>query len=245
MNIPPGATLELLITTHSKQLCSVSAVEKPSAAPVMDTHFKFSCSELVYLAKTYSGVAYNGECTIDLSDVNCRQIRNLQQSSSAYTVIVSPSTYKVALALQDSRQTTGQYSSSEFTGADEAEKLLESFNIQYDGMSKPGGVDADPIYDKTTGKDFTASRYIETQLANGLLTSDCGGESLRDYQLRGAYHMIDWERAGDSAATSLTVNAAFSSAPTNSIMLVFDHSMSNLTLNYQYDRLVDVQVENR
>jgi hypothetical protein len=130
----------------------------------------------------------------------------------------------------DSRKSSSRFkvgdqvsSTGVITLADPELKLNRLF-LQYAGKSFPQP-DADPSFKTTSAEDYTTQRYVETQINSGAYFSEGGGESITEWQKRGAIHYFSTPKDGEDRSTRLTVNHMFSSNFANQArLLVFDHS---------------------
>jgi hypothetical protein len=220
---------------------------------VNDNQFDFSVESLILYAKIYEGKSYdNGSAVLDLTNVSCHvETGGGKADFSQKTFDVSPSTHMLTVAFQDTRLTDSTHSAAEFKVGTPAggavspsygdELELNRLFIAYDGQNHPQP-DASPKFDTTV--DHTVQRYLETQTAIGAYDSESGGETLQQWQDRGAYYAFKWDRDGRSAATRAVVHTGFTTdISANCRMLMFDHSYANCKLDFVNGRCVNVRVE--
>jgi hypothetical protein len=253
-NIPPGCDIELVLNPFGGSQYKNNAIHSlVGVAPkvgVNDNQFDFSVESLILYAKIYEGKSYdNGSAVLDLTNVSCHvESDGGKKAFGTKTFDVSPSTNMLTVAFQDTRLTDSTHSAAEFTVGDSTavspgyhnELELNRLFIAYDGQNHPQP-DAAPEFDTT--KDHTVQRYLETQTAIGAYDSESGGETLQQWQDRGAYYAFKFDRDGRSAATRAVVHTGFANAVANCRMLMFDHSYANCRLDFVNGRCVNVRVE--
>ena len=215
----PQGTYRLLLTPHPDPTYKIRAIESLSTkVPGVAGDFEFNVQSMnFYYAFMRSDVVMdNTQYVMDL-DETIPHAKPLQSTGSQdITFEVSPSTYALTVALQDSRVgSTSQFPASKFRINNGDELRLSSLQINYANEVKPrttaswvhndelvaGGVSS-PI-------DQLTQRYIDTNLYNGRFYSDGGPESIEEYKERGAYYFFAWPKEGSDVSTSVLVKVGF------------------------------------
>lgn len=235
----PTGNYELVLNPHTSSVYKINAVESllGSGNKTAGTDFNLNIVDMYYYIHTVEGPRVdNKNFYLDLEQLRC-QTQNIENTSlSQKNFEVSPSTFAVAIAYQDSRVNTDtQCSPSRFLSYDanittEEQNKLNRLYIQYSGTQLPQP-DADPSYDAGSNKDNTVQRYVETQLYNGGYYDD--PETLTDWRTRGPYYYFRFPKDGSDGSTRLNVNQSFDTADVaNMQLLVFD----------QFKQVASVQV---
>lgn len=263
----PVGKYELICTPHnaSGDNYKIRAIEAPSYLLSADTPkvgttattYAFEVKDCRFYAAQVVGERVDDmEYYLDLenSRLQTSPIQNTTTLSQEY-YNVSPTTYGLTVAFQDvnagidPRRSPSRFKIGnivdETTGttrlANPELKLTRMF-LQYGGKSFPQP-DADPSYKITASDDYTTQRYIETMVNTGAYFSEGGGESIVDWQKRGAIHYFSAPKDGQDRSTRLTVNTMFANDFANKArLLLFDHYKSAAKITVQRGMVVDVQL---
>jgi hypothetical protein len=246
----PSGDYELVLNPQTASTFQKRAIESLiDKDPNAD--FKFEVVDMFLMVATIDGPrADDITYLLDLEQTRCQM--DTIQSLGAFqqrNFDVSPSTYALTAAFQDSRAgNLTQYSASKFqmnspggVGGDEL-KLNRMF-INYSGVSKPNP-DADPKYQIGNASDYTTQRYAESQIASGAYYDTGGAETIQEYHEAGSYYHFAWPRDGTDRSTRVNVHFGFEGGNIdNARILLFDHSKSVARVSVQGGRVVAVHVE--
>jgi hypothetical protein len=168
---------------------------------------------------------------------------------------VSPLTYALTVAYQDidagidSRRSAARFkvanvvdaTTGATTIADPELKLTRMF-VQYAGKSFPQP-DADPQFKVTSAEDYTTQRYVETQINSGSYFSEGGGETIKEWQKRGAIHYFSTPKDGQDRSTRVTINHQFKDDfKDKARLLLFDHSQASAKVTIQRGMVTAVEL---
>jgi len=187
---------------------------------------------------------------LDLEQTRCQSDKINNTSFGQKNFDVSPSTYAITLAYQDSRAgehtaiSPAKFRSYEagLTPAIPQELALNRMFINYAGQNIPAP-DADPQF--VAGRDYTTQRYVESQLASGGYHDTGGVETITEYHDRGAYYHFRIPRDATDRSTRLSAHQGFTAGTdvTNMRVLLFDHSKQVCMVRIQDGRVVNVELE--
>ncbi len=197
----PSSKLELVLNPQTSSSYQISAVQSILSNKTANTNFKFQVRDMYLYANTVEGPRQDDiTYLLDLEQTNCQSDNVPGVSFAQRNFDVSPSTYALTVAYQDSRVNSDtQYSQSQFksyganSGAKNEELKLKRFFINYAGQNLPAP-DADPEYKVGSAIDYTTQRYAESQIYSGAYFDTGGAESLEDWHNRGAYYYFSWPR---------------------------------------------------
>lgn len=232
-------------------LANLSSIQSPTVARdfefVVDTMY-------LYLATVEGPRVDNITYYMSLEQTRCQTEQvdpggGLQQKNFD----VSPSTYALTLAFQDTSASSDNtlFSGSKFKirkkgnfvdGATSLQRLY----IQYAGQNKPQP-DADPSFicpDPLQVGDcinYLKQRYADSILYSGAYF-DCGGsEDFYDWLNRGMYFYFSWPKDGLNESTRVNVNYQLSqNMGNNASVLLFDHHKKMIIITVREGRVVDV-----
>ena len=240
--------IQTLITAAIDKVPNTATVGAPTAG----SNYIFNVQDMYLYCNTVEGPrADDITYLLDLEQTNCQseQFSAGQTSFQQKNFDVSPSTYALTVAYQDSRSGSDSRNSSSIfkvsnnaRTANSEELKLNRFFINYAGQNLPAP-DADPNF--TATQDYTTQRYVESQIYNGAYYDTGGAESLEDFHNRGAYYYFAWPRDGTDRSTRVNVHNAFAAGTTtdNMRMLLFAHSKQVARVRVQDGRVIDVQLE--
>ena len=101
--------------------------------------------------------------------------------------------------------------------------------------------DAEPAYKIGNADDYTTQRYVETSINSGAYFSEGGGESIDEWQRRGALHYFQTPKDGQDRSTRATVNCKFATSFDNEANIcLFDHSRKAVQVTIQRGVVTDV-----
>jgi hypothetical protein len=252
----PSGKFSLVLSPQTASVYQKAAIESLLGAgdknPGAD--FKFSVDSMYLYVNTVEGdrcddITY----LLDLEQTRCQADKVDNTSFGQKSWDVSPSTYALTVAYQDTRAGTDtQASATKFKAYNialdaEQETKLNRFYFSYAGMQLPSP-DADPNYVASVGgaagQDYTTQRYIESQIYNGAFYDSGGAESIQEYKARGSYYYFSVPRDGTDRSTRVNVHQQFNAADTTNMrVLLFDHSRQNASIRVQDGRVIDVQLE--
>ena len=244
--IPGGGMFELVLNPENVGAYKIKAVESAGSLKQPGVDYDFSIVDMfLYVATVEGDRVENLTYLLDLEETQCQIDNNNGTSLVQKQFDVSPSTYALTVAFQDSRAGSSTLATgSKFVVNDAAnlvggnELTLERLFIQYAGENKPSP-DADPSF--APGVDNTTQRYIETMMANGSYFDTGSAESIRDWQGRGFYVQILWPRDGSDRSTRVITHAKFSENSDNRNILLFAHSKSAAVITVQDSTISNVE----
>jgi len=242
--------IQTLITAENDSQPNTATIDAPSAG----SNYIFNVLNMYFYCNTVEGPrADDVTYLLDLEQTNCQseQFGASQNGFTQRNFDVSPSTYALTVAYQDSRSgNDSRNSPSIFKVSDpnrtsnNEEQKLSRFFINYAGQNLPAP-DADPNF--TPLIDYTTQRYIESQIYNGAMFDTGGAESLEEWHKRGSYYYFSWPRDGTDRSTRVTVHNQFTgnggANTTHLRILLFSHSKQVARVRVQDGRVIDVQLE--
>jgi len=253
----PSGKFELILNPQTSSVYKKYAIESIVTDKIPGVDYNFSINDMYFYANTVEGErADDITYLLDLEQTRCQtETINPNGGMQQKNFDVSPSTYALTVAYQDSRAGTNtQISSSKFKSYNalittSEELKLRRFFINYAGQNLPSP-DADPLFvlgdDLTTEKytDYTTQRYIESQIYSGAYFDTGGAESLKEFHNRGSYYYVSIPRDGTDRSTRVTINQEFRAADlANTRVLLFDHAKQIARIRVQDGRVIDVQIE--
>lgn len=218
------------------------------AAVIAASDYTFSVVDFYFNECRIKGIRVdNASYFIDLEEINCHQQDSDNSTSlQSETFTVSPSTYALTLAFQDSRAGTNTlYSPSKFKIENpvfNTELSLSRFYISYAGENRPQP-DADPSYKNESSEDYTVERYINSVMYGGTYYESGGCESLEDWKQRGPYYHFMWPKDSTDRSTKVQVRWKFDSATPNGAILLFNHYKKVALIRIEKGEVVDVQIQ--
>lgn len=238
--IPGSCSCELTLvpqTSNTYQLLGLESTGATKTAGALATNVKVSVADMYLYTNIINGPRVeNTTYLLDLEQIKCQTSPVNSASFAQHFFEVSPSTYALTIAFQDNRVNDNTMaSSSRFKSYNTAftetrELTLNRLYVSYAGQNHPSP-DAQMELTEGTGlagalsTDYTANRYIESNIYSGAFFGVGGCESLQQWQDRGAYHYFATPRDSDDASTRVVVNAGFSGTEmTNTRVLLFEHS---------------------
>ena len=245
----PVGKYELILNPQTQSALSNYLVESVSTAKTL-SNFIYNIVDMYLYLNTVEGPREdNLTYFLDLDCTSCQSEGNLQANFRQENFDVSPSTYALTVAFQDTRAGTDtRYSPTKFKAynaspAESGEELkMNRMYVSYAGQNLPSP-DADPNFQLTTATDYTTQRYIESQLYSGNYFDAGGAESLTDWKNRGAYYYFNWARDGNDRSTRVQVNQQFDGATTTNMrVLLFSHYKQVCAVRIAEGRIVDVSV---
>ncbi len=248
----PCGKYELVLNPQTQSSYQQAAIQSLGINKVAGTDFKFEVKDMYLYCNTVEGPrADDVSYLIDLEQTTCQSDNVPGVSFAQRNFDVSPSTYALTVAYQDSRVNSDtQYSQSKFksygvnSGASEEELKLNRFFINYSGQNLPAP-DADPKYIVGDAIDYTTQRFAETSIYSGAMFDSGGGESLSDWHSRGAYYYFSWPRDGTDRSTRVNVHQGFETGTqvANMRVLLFSHNKQVARVQVSDGRVVSVDLE--
>lgn len=258
----PSSSNELVLNPQTSSEFKKRAIESILAdkTPGAGNDFEVEIEDMyLYVATVEGARADDLTYLLDLEETRCQVdvVRNsagMQQRNFD----VSPSTYALTVAFQDSRAGSNTaFSASKFkvnsstpaVGNPSLELGLNRMFISYSGQQRPAP-DADPAYVVGDNKDYTIQRYVESQIYSGAYYDCGGGETIQEWHERGPYYYFSWPRDGTDRSTRTTVSFQFANnlevaGEQVGRVLLFDHSRKVARIQVQDGRVIDVQVEDQ
>ena len=252
----PSGKYELVLNPQTSSVYQKYAIQSIGANKDPGTHYAFSVEQVYFYCNTVEGPrADDITYLLDLEQTNCQseQFSNTPRSFQQSNFDVSPSTYALTVAYQDTRSGNNTLNSASIFKVDNdlrtsnSEELkLNRFFINYAGQNLPAP-DADPGF--TASKDYTTQRYVESQIYSGAMFDTGGGEDIQTYHDRGAYYYFAWPRDGTDRSTRVNVHNQFDIgiAPAdetkNMRLLLFSHSKQVARVRVQDGRVTSVDLE--
>ena len=208
----PVGRYTLLLTPQPVNSYQRFAVESTGVDKVPGTDFDFSVENMFMYVNTCQGPSVTDQdYVIDLETIESQETQFSGSNFQSEQFTVSPTTYQLTAAFQDSRIGINTlYSASKFKmGLDGADLKLARFHIQYAGKTIPSP-DYDGVY-KTGGSfvDFTGQMYAETMINTGGVYSEGSSESLEDWHKRGPYYSFMWPKSAGDMSTRAIVYFQF------------------------------------
>jgi hypothetical protein len=262
----PCGKYELVLNPQTssswKQRAIESALGQASKVPGVAGQFDVQIVDMYFYCQSVDGPrADDMSYLLDLQQTRCQAVKVDNASFGQKNADISPSTYAITVAYQDTR--AGEHtaiSASKFkcyedskvdpTDANSCELKLNRQFLNYAGQNFPQP-DANPEFVAQSGAgavggtDYTTQGYVRTQMNSGSYFDTGGSESLKDWQDRGAYYYYTISRDGTDRSTRLNVHSGFQ--PTTDVssvrLLMFDHSKQVAKVRIQSGRVVDVQLE--
>lgn len=180
---------------------------------------------------------------LDLTHVNCQpQTMRPTEGEQLFDYVVSPSTYALTLASQQSSAGKNtQYPGQLMKQVNDEHLSINRYRIQYAGqtMNSP---DSDPTY--AVDKNWMLKEWTDTMINSNLWFSAGGCEEFEAW-LSGygpIYHKTILKPSGDQS-TQANVAITYSTAPSSGNLLLFDWSRIVAKIDYKDGRLYNVQTE--
>ena len=123
-----------------------------------------------------------------------------------------------------------RYSPTRFVSADGREVNLSSLQITYANTTKPS-TQWTSEYGANVNK--LQQRYIDSLTECGIIHSEGGAESFKDWLQRGPYYYYSFNRDRDDRSTQVQITAQFSAVPAD----------AQLFLVAMYSRVSEITVE--
>ena len=251
----PLGKYELILSPQTSSALPNYMVESLSGAKTL-SNFRYEIVDMYLYLNTVEGRREdNLTYFLDLDCTSC-QSEGLQ-SSRAFrqeNFDVSPSTYALTVAFQDTRAGTDtRFSPTKFksyinspVGESGEELKMNRMYVSFAGQNLPSP-DADPQFQVSTAIDYTTQRYMESQLYSNTYFSEGGAESLVDWKNRGAYYYFNWARDGNDRSTRVQVNQQFDTSAdanlANTRVLLFSHYKQVCSIRISEGRVQDVIVQ--
>ena len=250
----PTGKYSLICTPHnaSGNNYKIRAVEVPmgTATPTFGTgggDVRFNVSDVrLYICNVTGDRVEDVRYFIDLEETRCQ--KSLLKTTNNLTKTyfdVSPSVYGMTLAFQGEKAgAESQYSASSFTvyNADQSELKLNRLFISYGNRSFPRP-DADPSYKLGKPDDYTTKMYVDTLINSGAYFSEGGGETIGEWQRRGAIYFYQIPKDAQDRSTRATVNCQFGGTPFDNAanILLFDHARRAVQVTIQKGVVTSVE----
>tara|TARA_R100000951_G_scaffold15933_2_gene12547 strand:+ start:2605 stop:4251 length:1647 start_codon:yes stop_codon:yes gene_type:complete len=261
----PTAKFELILNPHNESAYQKYAIEsmtdkianvsRSAVVSPANADFKFRVEDMYYYINTVNGPrADNLSYLIDLENTNCQSDNVPNVSFQQRNFDVSPSTYALTVAYQDTRAgVNSQFSPTKFASfegtAETSDKVnvdekLNRFFIQYAGQQFPSP-DASPEF--VAGKDYTTQRYVDTILNSGSYFNSGGSETIEDWASRGRYYYQVCPKDSHDKSTRVAVHQQFNGAGlpsttlANTRVLLFSHYRTVVRVEIKNGRVVDVE----
>jgi hypothetical protein len=246
----PTGNYSLICTPHnaSGNNYKIRAIETPAsrATPTFGkgaTDIVFKVADVrMFVCNVTGPRVEDTKYFIDLEETRCQKalLKNTGNLTKEY-FDVAPSTYGMTLAFAD--KDTGidsKYSSSRFRVRNGSELKLQRLFISYGNRNFPQP-DAEPAYKVGNADDYTTQRYVETSINSGAYFSEGGGETIDEWQRRGALHYFQTPKDGQDRSTRATVNCQFATQFDNTANIcLFDHSRKAVQVTIQRGVVTDV-----
>tara|TARA_B110000902_G_scaffold113995_1_gene134228 strand:+ start:6306 stop:7865 length:1560 start_codon:yes stop_codon:yes gene_type:complete len=246
----PAGDYELVLNPQSASTYKEAAIESTGATKTggAGNDFELEVQNMYLYVATAEGPRVDNKVyLLDLEDIQCSSDNVDSTSFAQKNFSVSPSTYALTVAYQDSRVNSDTRASASklkvnnagFTLANE-ELGLNRLYVNYAGQNFPSP-DADPSFDADT--DRTTQRYINSVISGGSYYSAGGCETIDDWHKRGSYHMFQTAKDGSDTSTRVTVHSGFGTADTaNMRLLLFSHSRSTARITIESGSVINVEV---
>ena len=182
------------------------------------------------------------EFFLDLNEVRCQSTSIDSSARTQYNLTVSPSTYALTVAFQDSAAGSDtRYSLSKLKIRNEAELNLTNFYIRYGGLQKPVP-DYELEYNRDANTDTTIDLYARNIFYDGSVY-DSSKETLAEFRDRGMYMHFPWPRDGTMKETRVYISTQFSEDfSRNPRLMVFNHFKKVAILKIDNGALYEVIV---
>lgn len=246
----PSGSYELVLNPQNQSAYKKYAIESLLGAgdKVAATDYDFSITDIyLYVNTVEASRVDNITYLLDLEQTRCQAQSVSTASFQQKAFDVSPSTYALTVAYQDSRAgNNSQASASKFKSYNAALSSVEELKlnrmfVNYAGVNKPSP-DADPTFDAT--KDHTTQRYIDTQMYSGCYFSEGGCETIEEFHDRGSYYYLPFPRDATDRSTRVNVHSSHTGADVDNMrVLLFDHSKQTGRVQIQDGRVVSVELE--
>lgn len=261
----PGGKYELVLNPqtvtsfqkHGIESTLAVASKVPTLPGGAAGDFKLDVVDFYMYCNTVDGPrADNITYLLDLEQTRCQASKIDNTSFGQKNFDVSPSSYALTVAYQDTRvgENTAlsvskfkSYNAIAIPDTSQELKLNRLF-VNYAGQNLPAP-DADPKFvpfvgGGPAGIDYTIQRYAESQMYSGAYFDTGGAETITDFHNRGAYYYFAWPRDGTDKSTRVNVHQGFDGADvTNMRILLFDHSKMTARVRVQDGRVISVDVE--
>ena len=251
MHAMPSGKYEIVLNPQTASAYQNYAIQSQTGFPTKTSEdFKFTVENMYFYCNTVNGQRVDDTTyLLDLEQTNCNSEQLTGPTFHQKNFDVSPATYALTVAYQDTRcGTNTSLSASQFKvealssymGVHQ-ELGLSRFFINYAGQNFPSP-DADPSF--TAGKDYTTQRYTDTQIYSGAMFDTGGAETIEEFHKRGAYYYFTCPRDGTDRSTRVGVHQQFSDVSTDYMrLLLFSHTKQVARVQIQDGRVIDVQVE--
>lgn len=250
----PSSKNELLLNPQTKSVYERAVVESllgsgDKTPGLTAANFKVNIVSMILYVCTVEGPRCDDATfLLDLEQCRCQADVVGNSGFLQKQFDVSPSTVALTVAYQDGRAGTNtQCSASKFKSFNAAitsstETSINRLFLQYSGVQYPSP-DADPTL--VNGTDFTAERYVQSQIYGGGFFSDAGPENINKWHNRGSYYHFQTLRDATDRSTRVQVNQAFEVGTdvVNCRVLLFDHSKQVARVQVQSGSVINVQVE--
>lgn len=245
----PIGKYELQLNPQTSSVYKNLIVESLLANKTGGTDYDVSIIDMYLYIPTVKAKRFGtGRFFIDLTEITCQKdtITGGATSLTHSRFTIPKSTFALTAAFQDSRTSTSTlYSTTKFKmGTSNTELGLNRFHIHYAGKTRPSP-DADPAYKKSGSaapEDYTTEMYYRTAASVGALSDTGGGETVREWQDRGAYYHYFWPKDGSNSDTEVRVHYQFPSAVSNADCLLFAWAKKIVEVNVADDNIVSVNV---
>lgn len=213
-------------------------------SPSSGSDFLFTVHKIVFLVAMGTRNPINNlDYVIDLYPIEVNA-SSVQSANGEHTLSISKKTLSLTLAYQDSRcGFNSQISSSKFKSYNEdvteAQELkLSSFYINYASQQQPQP-QADMAF--TPGKDYTVQRYMECMLNTGNYFDTGSGETIEEFQERGAYYYFNWPREHTDCSTIVKIKQVFTNVDhKNMNLLLFIHKKEHVEVSIRGGQVTSV-----
>ncbi len=239
--LPACGKFEIDLSPFSNQVYQKNVIESILADKLHGTDYNFLIKNmLLYNLKVDGPIIQNDEFYLDLNEIRMQGTTLTTHNRTQSSLDVSPSTYKISLAFQDSAvETDTRYSQTKFKIRNEEELNLENMYILYSQQQKPVP-DLRPIYDVNNFEESLMEIYARNIFYNGDYF-ETSKESIDEWLERGIYISYPWPKEGSNRETRLYVSTQFSEAFSSEPRLIlFNHYKKICIVKIQNNRVQEV-----
>jgi len=268
--IPGGSYMEMRLSPYSSSVYQGRAVEtlSPKQAGV---DFQVQIQQSSFFAYVCAGPRIENLSWLLPLDVcigcSTQAMTSGANSQAQLLFDVPPSTYLIAVALQNRNLNDSATSSTKFTvgypsRTGSLERSITRLYVTYRSLSQPAQLqtlefkdssvaDDDKNPPNTAGVNLMVKRYAESAMACGLALSPGGVESFQDWLTAGGYYASYWPADSSAQSSRVTVNITTSEDLSGNTpgsfganVVVFCVYRQVATITTEAGRWTSVQVQN-
>ena len=239
--IPACGKFEIEMTPFSNTVYQKHFIESSLADKNSGADFTMLVKNVVLQNLRVDGpIVEKDEFYLDLCECRAQADTLTSSDRSQYSLDISPSTYALTVAFQDSAsESDSQYSQSILKVRNSEELKLSNFYIRYGGKQKPIP-DYRPLYDSGSNQDLLVELYARNLYYDGSYY-DSSKETLKEWRDRGMYLHFPWPKEGTDRETRAYISTEFK--PETDGNFTFTQNPRIILFNH-FKKLVICKIEN-